>query len=502
MKELDLLVENYFTPALDATDILRLVEQVMNEPSEDIFTDIGEGVRMIVVNTFPDHDIDVNVSESDPRLSTIAVPTYDREEVVKRIQNYLHSKIDELPEELRRGYKTTLYVSSNTGNIIGTGIKKGRRVVVKYIFKPTTRSLIRNKGDVAEGILGAAMAASFIKGGAQIAVDDVKNILEELDRKPDEFAENPKKTAKVLTKEVTRVDKTVDTISCVVRLSTVNFNDLMNADKRSALENIFKSAVAYANSEEPREASFSVANNGEDNKVAIVSDGVSGQTNTKIDVKIFLDGKATSIGRISLKAGSTEQLGQVGGSWEGVQSLFKTMFDIEIDDKLKEGWLQAMQKEGRTAARVQEQARKIYKDASEKIDKLLNPPYDDTSAEIDLIRTISAGINYQVALKEEGVLLVHLSKGEFEVLDFAMLEDVLRKNEVDMASNAKLDGLNPVIEIVDKKDGDKPLFQIRFKQEGNGKTIRHYVEKKKHMVNILAAARKEARNQSKIDNQS
>jgi len=31
MKELDLLVENYFTPALDATDILRLVEQVMNE---------------------------------------------------------------------------------------------------------------------------------------------------------------------------------------------------------------------------------------------------------------------------------------------------------------------------------------------------------------------------------------------------------------------------------------------------------------------------------------
>lgn len=36
MKELDLLVENYFTPALDATDILRLVEQVMNEASEEL----------------------------------------------------------------------------------------------------------------------------------------------------------------------------------------------------------------------------------------------------------------------------------------------------------------------------------------------------------------------------------------------------------------------------------------------------------------------------------
>ena len=31
MKELDTLVENYFTPALGATDILRLVEQIMNE---------------------------------------------------------------------------------------------------------------------------------------------------------------------------------------------------------------------------------------------------------------------------------------------------------------------------------------------------------------------------------------------------------------------------------------------------------------------------------------
>jgi hypothetical protein len=36
MKELDLLVENYFTPALDATDILRLVEQMMLEQPEII----------------------------------------------------------------------------------------------------------------------------------------------------------------------------------------------------------------------------------------------------------------------------------------------------------------------------------------------------------------------------------------------------------------------------------------------------------------------------------
>jgi hypothetical protein len=46
MKELDLLVENYFTPALDATDILRLVEQLMNEGQsgtafEDVIVDVA-----------------------------------------------------------------------------------------------------------------------------------------------------------------------------------------------------------------------------------------------------------------------------------------------------------------------------------------------------------------------------------------------------------------------------------------------------------------------------
>jgi len=47
MKELDLLVENYFTPALDATDILRLVEQVMNEVSQP--KELGKPFEYVVV---------------------------------------------------------------------------------------------------------------------------------------------------------------------------------------------------------------------------------------------------------------------------------------------------------------------------------------------------------------------------------------------------------------------------------------------------------------------
>ena len=498
MKELDLLVENYFTESFETSDLLRLVEQVMEEQKDFSFP--TQQVVSLIRRRFDNDAISPTVSEKDPRNITIVVPVYDRAEAAEEIKRELEAYYGE-------EYSIVDLKSKTTKNIIGAGVKKGRNVVVKYFLKPTVRSKIRNRGDVAEGILGAAVATAFISGGNQISVADVEAFLDDLDQKENEL-DGTSKTAKVLTKPIERQDGTIDTITCVIRLSTINFNDLMNKDKRSALTGLFNAAVAYANSEEVLEATLAVATNGEDNKVAVVSDGVSGQTSTKIDIKVFLDGVATSIGRISLKAGGTDQLGQVGGTWEAISGLFKIMFGIEIDEKtetenLKDDWEKAVEglptddwpDGGRTAERVQAEAKKIYTNANEKLDKLLNPVGDDVKAEIDLIQTIAAGMNYQVALKEEGVILVHLDAGDFKVLDFAMLEGVLKdeENPVDLGSVLKTDGKNPIIQIIDKKAGNKPLFQVRFKQEGGGSTIRHYVEKKQHMVDLLAEARKQAR---------
>ena len=479
MNELDLLIENYFTESFETSDLFRLVEQVMEEQKDFSFP--NQQVVSLMRTRFGDDTISFAVSQKDPRDITIVVPTSDRAEAAADIKRFL---------EANYGEEYSVVDVKSRGNIIGAALKKGRRVVVKYSLKPTAQSLIRNKGDVAEGILGAAVATAFISGGNQISVADVEAFLDDLNQKENEL-NGTSKTAKVLTKPTRREDGTIDTITCVIRLSTINFNDLMNKDKRSALTGLFNAAVAYANSEEVLEATLAVATNGEDNKVAVVSDGVSKQTGTKIDIKVFLDGVATSIGRISLKAGGTDQLGQVGKTWEAISGLFKVMFGIKIDESLKEGWEKAVEPAGRTAERVQAEAKKIYANADEKLNKLLRG--DDVEEEIDLIQTIAAGMNYQVALAEEGVILVHLDAGDFKVLDFAMLEDVLREQEVDLASVLKLDGKNPTIQIIDKKAGNKPLFQVRFKQEGGGSTIRHYVEKKQHMVDLLAEARKQAR---------
>ena len=478
MNELDLLIENYFTESFEASDLFRLVEQVMLSeaglPASQI-KKYPERIRLFITK--------IETPEEPFTLtdgSTVVLPAEKNEELLSRLYAALENPA------LLSG---TLYAITANGNRISTG-----KLAKSNVYTASKKLLIRNKGDVAEGILGAAMATAFISGGNQISVADVEAFLDDLNQKENERA-GTNKTAKVLTKPIERQDGTIDTITCVIRLSTINFNDLMNKDKRSALTGLFNAAVAYANSEEALEATLAVATNGEDNKVAVVSDGVSGQTSTKIDIKVFLDGVATSIGRISLKAGGTDQLGQVGGTWEAISGLFKIMFGIEIDERLKEGWQTAMMPAGRTAERVQAEAKKIYANADEKLNKLLKG--DDVEEEIDLIQTIAAGMNYQVALKEEGVILVHLDAGDFKVLDFAMLEDVLREQEVDLASVLKLGGKNPIIQIIDKKAGNKPLFQVRFKQEGDGSTIRHYVEKKPYMVDLLAEARKKARKQAK-----
>ena len=482
MNQLDLLIENYFTESFEASDLFRLVEQVMLSeaglPASQI-KKYPERIRLFITK--------IETPEEPFTLtdgSTVVLPAEKNEELLSRLYAALENPA------LLSG---TLYAITANGNRISTG-----KLAKSNVYTASKKLLIRNKGDVAEGILGAAMATAFISGGNQISVADVEAFLDDLNQKENERA-GTNKTAKVLTKPIERQDGTIDTITCVIRLSTINFNDLMNKDKRSALTGLFNAAVAYANSEEALEATLAVATNGEDNKVAVVSDGVSGQTSTKIDIKVFLDGVATSIGRISLKAGGTDQLGQVGKTWEAISGLFKVMFGIKIDENLKEGWEKAVEPAGRTAERVQAEAKKIYANADEKLNKLLKG--DDVEEEIDLIQTIAAGMNYQVALEEEGVILIHLDAGDFKVLDFAMLEDVLREQEVDLASVLKLDGKNPIIQIIDKKAGNKPLFQVRFKQEGGGSTIRHYVEKKQHMVDLLAEARKEARKQAKLNNQ-
>ena len=484
MKELDLLVENYFTPALDATDILRLVEQVMNEEA---------------------------ISPADAFLEFLRNNGYESAEPKRPFKVGTINKITNLGKKKQR--EDLLTMLGDKGIAFEGGYKRitiGSETYELIEGNPTGVESVTNKGDIAEGILGAGMAAAFIAGGKEIEVEDVKNILRELNKSPNRTHKDTK-IAKLMPKEIKRVDGTIDTITCIVMLQKGHFDNLMNENKWGLLDEIFRAVVKYVNDEEVMEATQAIATNGENNKVEIDSDGISNQKGTKIDVSIYVDGEKTSLGRISLKAGSTDTLGQVGGSWEGMSFMFDKMFGIELDSKLKEDWEKAMaEKPKRVLSKIIPLATAIYKDAESKIRKKLNPKGDDAEAELDMLKYIANGMKYQVALEEEGVILIHLKKGDFSVLDFALLEEALIENKIKLTSELILPGTkvkgkeqkNPTIKIIaqpgttDEKGAKLKkgtLFTVRWRQGDGGKMVKNYVEKKPYMVKLLKDLRKKKR---------
>ena len=440
------MIEEVLAPEIDDSEILDLVKQIK--------------IKGYDITNYLETHTPISLGKN----LTIYTPEFQRGAVSIALSDAFQKRYPDLDISYIR-------------NIIGKGvkIKLGRKLIKNVRVKPIRGSGIQNKGDVAEGLLGAALTVAFIKGGVSVKVDEVEDFLIELNAKDRRERRNKKAMIeKSLTKNVDRPNGTNDRNTCVIRLTVRNFEDLMDIRKRPALQSLLMSVTEFANSNEVLEASKAVATNEQNNQIAVVSDGVSNQKSTKVDVKTYLDGKITPLGKISLKATTTDQLGQVGGSWEGMSGMFKKMFNIELDAKYKSAWQAVMNERPRDKERVAEVAKEIYKDATEQINIKLAPikPQDPTE-DLDFIKIISNGLKYQVALEEEGVILIQLNKDTFKRMDFNNLENIIRQNKIEFKAFFVDDG-RPKILIKDISGGGT-LFQIRFRFDSGG--VRQYVEK-------------------------
>ena len=413
---------------------------------------------------------------------TIYTPQPDRKQVSLELKDKLESKYkSEFPD------LSFPLIVDRAGSHKGVKIKLGRGLLKTINVKPIRGSGIQNRGDVAEGLLGAALTVAFNKGGDDVTKADVESFLEALNaREKRQTRQERSMTYKTLTTENRRADDTVDTNTCVIKLSPRNFDDLMDIKKRSALDSLLDSVVAFANSEDVKEASKIVATNGVDNTISVISDGVSNQKATKVDIKTYLDGKRTPLGRISLKAATTDQLGQIGGSWEQMSDLFKLMFDIDLDNELETQWEAVMNKKPRDKEEVSSVAIRIYQDATEKINQQLRSKgVSNPDEDVDFIKRISNGLRYQVALEEEGVILVQLDNRSFKKMNFDELEDILRENKIDFVAEFSRAG-RPTIFIKDRRTGEA-LFKVRFRFDKN--QVRQYIEKQSLLTKLLTATR-------------
>lgn len=399
-----------------------------------------------------------------------------------------------------------------------------------------------NKGNVAEGIVGATIVAKFLAGGDDIEAEDVWKVLKNLNTSENvnQSSEKKKKTTTVKksyqynlpsTSYATGEEKNAkaNTINLIVGLAQNNFNDLVNPDYFESISGLVLAAIEYTSSPAVMNIINGVKEAKKSNFVEVRASGIEDQKGTKVDIFISVDGEPTTeYGKISLKANS-KQLGQTGKSWRGtpevlepapsqastekakkakkytrgVTDLFKSLFGIDIDDGLETGYLEAFKKNTRIP--VLNAVQEVYYDAFMKISDRLDFAEDSVELQ-DFLTILANGIKYEAVLKDEGVRLLKLGNGTFKLLNFNNLVTLFQDDEKEIDfevsygySGEDGDGDLPKITISVAVDGVDygPIISVRPKispknREDRNKPnfevgeFRHYVEKESGLEKLIA----------------
>ena len=215
-----------------------------------------------------------------------------------------------------------------------------------------------NRGDIAEGIMGAALTAKFIKRQLgqtirdlpQVNATDVDAVLAKFFRSggtysktvrdvpkpfdfiPPDFPGDRIETTVNIVRELMFSDKVVFKLT----LPQPAMDFLSKQSNRTQVRDIFERAIRYANNDPTfiREANR-LATNAKNDKILVDADGVSNQLETKVDIGLFANGR--KIGKqISLKTESGRQFDQViGFGIAEFDKLFDNNMGIIVDGRVK-----------------------------------------------------------------------------------------------------------------------------------------------------------------------
>ena len=215
-----------------------------------------------------------------------------------------------------------------------------------------------NRGDIAEGIMGAALTAKFIKRQLgqtvrdlpQVNATDVDAVLAKFFRSggtysktvrdvpkpfdfiPPDFPGDKVETTVNIIRELMFSDKVIFKLT----LPKAAMDFLSKQSNRTQVRDIFDRAIRYANNDPTfiREANR-LATNAKNDKILVDADGVSNQLETKVDIGLYANGR--KIGKqISLKTESGRQFDQViGFGIAEFDKLFDNNMGIIVDGSVK-----------------------------------------------------------------------------------------------------------------------------------------------------------------------
>ncbi len=364
-----------------------------------------------------------------------------------------------------------------------------------------------NRGDVAEGILGATLTAKFINRPKSLKDPNVTVTKEMVNKVLSDFF----KKASLISYQVhdlqaQKASTVIDTINFSINLPTASLKFLSNTKDLSEVDDLYDSAISYVE-KTWGDAVMEFALNGQIDKINIISDGVGDQKGTKADIKVSINGKPYKR-QISLKVAGGEQFAQISGDdFSKQQKLWEEILKLDIT-KLEKKYNEALENYDKKKLfnsrddvklkafkdMIKNAAGYVYEEAALQIEKKINAK--DTNFFVNLSKLVFEGITRG----DPSIELVKLEKGSFKQLkfnnDFVRIYSNQLKNGNLQLKVAYSSTGDPIVRIyAGALKKDNLILQIRTKVEAVSKTskagkfyspyMRNYVEAGPLMFKII-----------------
>lgn len=307
--------------------------------------------------------------------------------------------------------------------------------------KVTTKDNSTNIGNLAEGVLGAAIVAkvSMRESGGKIGkvtATEVIKVLRIMQKAPS----SPKGVSKTQIKvDVGGTAK--DRIIFHLNLGKVVMEELRKM-KLVDLTKISTAASSYVNSPRIAELAESMYQNNTNNKLEINVDGISDNRGTKADIVVKNDNFVFD--KISLKAGAQKSghtLGQVGGNtWQSLLRVFgdgASGLGISMNVNANERTYLKLLTEKPTFQTVEKGVKFAYKEASHHFNRLGSVAATN----------VHKFIRYHTMKEEEDIKLVKLHNLTHKTLNPLKLEAALKGLKI--KGITRLDSQWPIFMVYD-----------------------------------------------------
>ena len=349
---------------------------------------------------------------------------------------------------------------------------KVKQITIGSIDKPNIKY---NLGDMSEGVVGAAIAARFIYKNRSITSANVYGVLYGMPAPTNYPGKKGKYTERTFN-SLNENKKVSDQVKVYISLAEVNMNAVMDRSNKQLIEPYVRSAVRYANSTNVRKWAKLLYENNRSDVIDVRSDGLGGQTTTKVDVFVEVNSEKVDI-NVSLKAGDVKQFGQVSGvEFEKQIKLWETSFGFGQEIKSLKGQYDNLILKKET---VPQAVALVY----QKVAELFNQGIKRGNT--DIVRKFASSIKYFATLNEDNVTLLQVGNDAAKLYSFDDIYQGLENIQMNASVTFGKSGL-PTLFINDANGN--PILQYRVKQEfkpDGSPYIRNYVEKQKVLGQLI-----------------